>query len=80
MITCEEFEDFILSYLDGELTNRQLSVFEWHLRICKECRDYLAAYCLSTKLAKRALDDPDQPLPEDVPEDLVNAILAAKNT
>ena len=78
MITCREFEDFILAYLDGELPLRQRRIFEFHIRVCRECRDYLTAYRLSTELAKRAFGDPDQPLPDDVPEDLVKAILAAK--
>lgn len=80
MISCREFENFILAYLEGELPARQLRTFELHIRICRECRDYLAAYRLSTELARRAFEDPDQPLPEDVPDDLVKAILAAKNT
>lgn len=78
MITCEEFEDFILSYLDGELTNRQRSVFEWHLRICKECRDYLAAYKRTIELEHALLSPGDEPVPDDVPADLIKAILDAR--
>ncbi len=44
MITCTEFEGFILAYLEGELPSRQRRVFEFHLKICRECRDYLAAH------------------------------------
>ena len=44
MITCREFEDFVLQYLDDELSVRQRAMFEFHLRICRECREYLAAY------------------------------------
>ena len=79
MITCREFEDFILAYLEGELPERQRRQFDLHIRLCRECRDYLAAYRLSTELAKRAFKDPDEPLPKDVPDDLVKAILAAKD-
>lgn len=79
MITCREFEDFMVAYLDGDLRERQRFVFDLHVRVCRECRDYLAAYRLTTALAKRAFDDPDQPVPDDVPEDLVKAILAAKD-
>ena len=32
MITCREFEDFILRYLDGELTAKQNNIFEWHMK------------------------------------------------
>lgn len=78
MITCREFEDFVLSYLDGELPDRQRSVFEWHMRICRECRDYLAAYKRAEELGRAVLPSPNDPLPKDVPEDLINAILDAR--
>jgi len=78
MITCKEFEDFVLSYLDGELSNRQRSAFEWHMRICRECRDYLAAYQRAAELGRAVLPSPNEPVPDDVPEDLIKAILDAR--
>ena len=78
MITCKEFEDFVLSYLDGELPSRQRSRFEWHLRICRECRDYLAAYQRAAELGRAVSPSPNEPVPEDVPEDLIKAILDAR--
>ena len=80
MITCREFEDFILAYMDGELPDRQRFVFELHLKICRECRDYLAAYRRTIEVSQRAFEDPDQAVPDEVPEDLVKAILAARDT
>ena len=80
MINCQQFEDFILAYLEDELPSKQRFVFELHLKVCRECRDYLSAYKRTIDVSKRAFDDPNQPLPEDVPEDLVKAILAAKNS
>jgi predicted anti-sigma-YlaC factor YlaD len=78
MITCEAFEEFILAYLEDDLPRRQKIVFEMHLRLCRECRDYLKAYRASMILAAQALtDDPDFQ-PEDVPEDLIAAVLAAR--
>ena len=78
MITCKQFEDFILAYLEGELPGRKKIVFELHLKICRECLDYLAAYQRTIEVSKRAFEDPDQLVPEDVPEDLIKAILAAR--
>jgi len=78
MITCRQFEDFVLAYLNDELTGKQKLVFELHLKICRECRDYLADYRRTMELSKRAFADPDQALPGNVPEDLVKAILAAR--
>ena len=78
MITCEAFEDFILAYIEGDLTPRQRFVFEMHLRLCRECRDYLKAYRASLALAKSCGKETAPP-PNDVPEDLVAAILAARD-
>jgi len=33
MISCEEFEEFIVEYLEGSLSPRQRSVFELHIKI-----------------------------------------------
>ena len=78
MITCREFEDFILAYLEGDLPEKQRFVFELHLKVCRDCRDYLAAYRRTIEVSKRAFESPDAPLPESVPEDLITAVLAAK--
>lgn len=79
MITCKEFEDFVLRYLDDELSGRQKSVFELHIRICRECRDYLAAYRRACELGRSVLPSPDDPLPNDVPDDLIKAVLDARS-
>ena len=78
MITCQQFEDFILAYLEGELPARQRRLFEWHIRLCRECREYLQAYRRSIETGQRVFADPDEALPQDVPEDLVRAIVAAR--
>ncbi len=79
MITCEAFEDFILAYLDDELTARQKFVFELHLKVCRECRDYLQAYLASLELVKSAGSIQDLALPDEVPDDLVKAVLDARD-
>ena len=79
MITCRELEAFILAYLEGDLPQRQRFVFELHLKVCRECRDYLAAYRRTIEVSKRAFEHPEDPVPEEVPEDLVKAILAARD-
>jgi RNA polymerase sigma-70 factor, ECF subfamily len=37
-MTCQEFEDFLVDFLEGSLTYRQRVVFEIHLRTCSDCR------------------------------------------
>ena len=77
MITCEEFEAFILAYLDNELPQRQRTIFEVHIRMCRECRDYLAAYRRTTELGRAAMLPDSDAVLDDVPQDLVTAILTS---
>jgi len=78
MITCRQFEDFILDYLDGNLRATQRRVFEMHLRICRECRQYLAAYQRTMELSRVALQDSPSVEMGDVPEDLIKAVIEAR--
>ena len=78
MITCKEFDDFVQAYIDDELPARQRSVFEQHIRFCRECRNYLAAYKRTIEISRSVLTTPKDPIPGDVPEDLINAILEAR--
>ena len=79
MISCQEFEEFILAYLDDELPPRQKRIFEMHLKVCRECRQYLRAYRASLDLAKLALTAEDVSPPAEVPADLVRAVVAARD-
>jgi anti-sigma factor RsiW len=74
-ITCQELIDFIASYRDNELTPNQRAEFERHLSVCPSCVAYLETYEQTIALTQAAGDDP---VPEDVPESLVQAILAAR--
>ncbi len=78
MLTCRELENFVVDYADGTLPQAQRRKFDWHLRLCGDCRRYLEAYGRTIALSQRALCGPDESVPEDVPEELVRAILAAR--
>ncbi|MGB5215591.1 MAG: zf-HC2 domain-containing protein [Anderseniella sp.] len=78
MITCAEFEEFITAYLDGSLSNKQRRIFEFHLAVCRECRDYLAAYRTAMTVTGDVLNTQTADTLADVPEDLVSAVLAAR--
>ena len=67
------------AYLDGELPDARRRSFEFHIRTCRECREYLAAYRASLELAKKGEALEDDALP-DVPEDLVAAVMAARDS
>lgn len=77
MLSCREFEEFTSDYFEGTLPKRQRAIFNMHLIVCPDCRSYLAAYRRTVALAKAVFRRPDRAVPEDPPEDLVKAILAA---
>ncbi len=79
MLTCREFEDFVLDYFEGTLPTKQHVIFDIHLMVCHDCRSYLAAYQRSVALSKAVFERLEDPVPGDVPEDLVEAIIAAKD-
>jgi anti-sigma factor RsiW len=77
-VTCREFADFITDYESGELSPDVLAAFDQHLSVCGNCRTYLTSYQETVKLGKRAFDSEESPLPGDVPDGLVDAILSAR--
>ncbi len=80
MISCREFEEFLIDYFEESLPKRQRLVFELHLKLCRECREYLVAFKRTIEVSKRVIADPNQPPPADVPDDLIRAILNARDT
>ncbi len=78
-ITCAEFEAFILDYHEGNLDERQRKLFEFHLSICPMCQVQFADYLRTIELGQRVFADGDEPVPEEVEDELVNAILAARS-
>ena len=77
-VTCREFADFIMDYLSGELPFESRRRFVRHLRLCPNCCRYLASYEQTVKLGKHAFADDAAPVPPDVPEDFVKAVLDAR--
>lgn len=78
MISCREFEDFIDGYLEGRLSRRERLVFGFHALLCPPCRRYLDRYRRARELGRRVFGDADAAPPDDVPEELVAAVLAAR--
>ena len=73
-ITCRQLIGFIADYIDGALDDVALSDFERHLANCRSCRAYLETYRQTTKVARLLLDTDEKV--EDVPEELIQTILA----
>lgn len=79
-LTCREFVAFLAEYLEGRLPDDQLARFNGHLARCPSCASYTRSYQDAVRLGKRAFPGPDEPLPGDVPEDLLRAILAVRDS
>ena len=77
-MTCREVIDFLMEYLSGELSAGEGAAFEQHLAECPDCATYLKSYEETIKLGKAVFADPEAPVPQDVPEELVQAILASR--
>ncbi len=80
MITCREFDSFVVDYLDDKLPIAQRRKFELHLKTCESCRDYLTAYEKTVEIGQALLISESDNPPADAPEDLVKAILDARRS
>jgi predicted anti-sigma-YlaC factor YlaD len=78
-MTCREFVEFLMDYLDRTLPAEEHVVFEGHLDECPDCVTYLDTYRETVRLGRRLCRDPEGAVPEDVPDGLVQAILAARS-
>ena len=77
-MTCREFTEFLADYLAGELPESQHTAFAAHLASCPACATYMKSYAQTVRLAKTAYAEPDDPVPDDAPDELAQAILAAR--
>jgi anti-sigma factor RsiW len=77
-LNCRDFVDFILAYLEKDLPPEQDTEFRRHMAACSSCVTYLETYKETIDLERMACAADDAPVPGDVPEALVKAILAAR--
>jgi anti-sigma factor RsiW len=78
-MTCRDFADFLSAYLSGELPTDLRAAFDEHIGVCPNCVRYLAQYRDSIAFSRAAFESGDAPVPDDVPEDLIAAILTARS-
>jgi anti-sigma factor RsiW len=76
-VTCREFNDFLMAYLDRELSGDVQAVFERHLSRCPSCDCYLRQYQATVTAGRIACGDDDE-APADIPEELIQAILDSR--
>ena len=77
-MNCREFIEFLLDYFAGDLPCETLALFDEHLRECPDCVAYLHCYESAITLARCACHDSEVTILAEVPEDLIQAILASR--
>ncbi|MCC5829364.1 MAG: zf-HC2 domain-containing protein [Phycisphaeraceae bacterium] len=79
-MTCKEFVDFMMTYLDGELPEAERARFEAHLKDCTCCLHFMETYRQAVAMGKKChnCEEDGQTLSSNVPEHLIQAILAAR--
>ncbi len=78
-MTCQEIAEFLMDYLNGDLSEREHAIFEKHLGICPECVNYVRSYEITIHATRSACDLVHDRHANQVPDDLIRAILAARN-
>jgi anti-sigma factor RsiW len=73
-MNCREFTEFLDAYFSGELADAERDVFDEHLAECPHCQAYLQTYRYTVRLSRAALAAE----PAEAPEELIQAILAAR--
>ena len=74
-LTCQEIIEFLWAYVSQELPPERVVEFERHLAVCPSCVDYLDTYRQTIELTQASLGEPED---EGFPDELVQAILAAR--
>jgi anti-sigma factor RsiW len=77
-VTCRELTDFLVDYLDGTLGADERGRFDAHLARCPDCVTYLRAYRETIRLGRAVCKEEHDAVGDDVPEELVQSILAAR--
>ena len=77
-MTCREFVEFVWRYVDEELLPEEYARFEAHLALCPHCVKYLQSYCETMRVGRVVFHDLDELTPTEVPEELIQAILASR--
>jgi anti-sigma factor RsiW len=76
-MTCRECAEFLSDYLEGDLAIEAREVFERHLSLCPNCVTYLEQFRATVLAGRAAFGDDSEP---DVPEELIQAILASRQS
>jgi hypothetical protein len=70
-MTCREFADALLDFLNGELPSERCGGIQEHLGCCPPCVVLVQTYCLTITLTRHL---PCKPLPPDLERRLREAV------
>jgi predicted anti-sigma-YlaC factor YlaD len=73
-LTCEETNQIIIDYLEGDLPPRQKALFEEHITTCLCCGPYLDQYRTIIEMVKESGEEVPDP-----PVELVESTMAFLN-
>jgi len=76
LLACQEVLDYLTEYLEGQLPAGEHARMDEHLAVCSECVAYLRNFRATIAATKQACED--DPALAQIPEELVQAILAAR--
>jgi anti-sigma factor RsiW len=76
-LTCKDVHDFLMAYLDGDVTPAERRAFDEHLGACASCVRYLEQYKRTIQLSRDA-GETGIAADANVPAGLIEAIRAAR--
>lgn len=79
MVTCEEFDKFMVDYLEGNLPFMKKLVFKMHLLMCGDCRAFVRAYKKTIELGKEYYSHSHAHTEIEPPEQLLEIISKLKD-
>ena len=76
-IPCSEVIEFLWAYMAGELPMAKVEEFDRHLAVCPSCVAYLDSYRKTIELERGAFQAERCEPEEEMPEDLISAVMGA---
>ena len=74
LIDCRTFDRFLADYIDGNLSDTQLRLFEAHMKLCPMCRAHFQTYLATHEMVGGVFGGSEEPVPDTVPDELVDAV------
>ncbi len=74
-ITCRMVEEFLMAYLDQELSLWTRLRFKFHIVICSDCTNYMQEYQNTIALGTRVFNSPEELAVNKVPDEILQAII-----